>query len=192
MYALPAPPPPAPQRQVLVGVSLAVAAAVMMAGSMLAVWALQRREAIDFEGSWLPDGVTIPEVPTNVMLLAFIGLCVFGQWAVYSANNDDRGHTVLALGCTFLVGILVINAQAFVYTQMGLGIADGTYAAMFYAITGFFMLLMIAGLLFTTVTAFRFIGGRTADRELLVAHALFWYAMSAIYAGIWFLVYVTK
>jgi cytochrome c oxidase subunit 3 len=54
------------------------------------------------------------------------------------------------------------------------------------------MLLMIAGLLFTTVTAFRFIGGRTADRELLVAHALFWYAMSAIYAGIWFLVYVTK
>ena len=72
MYALPSPPPPAPQRQVLVGVSLAVAAAVMMAGSMLAVWALQRREAIDFEGSWLPDGVTIPEVPTNVMLLAFI------------------------------------------------------------------------------------------------------------------------
>jgi cytochrome c oxidase subunit 3 len=192
MYALPAPPPPAPQRQVLVGVSLAVMAAVMMTGSMLAVWALQRREAIDFSGSWLPDGVTIPEVPTNVMLLAFVGLCVFGQWAVYSAHNDDRGHTVLALGCTFLVGILVINAQAFVYTQMGLGIADGTYAAMFYAITGFFMLLMIAGLLFTAVTAFRFIGGRTADRELLVAHALFWYAMSAIYAGIWFLVYVTK
>jgi cytochrome c oxidase subunit 3 len=192
MYALPAPPPPAPQRQVLVGVSLAVMAAVMMTGSMLAVWALQRREAIDFAGSWLPDGVTIPEVPTNVMLLAFVGLCVFGQWAVYSANNDDRGHTILALGCSFLVGILVINAQAFVYTQMGLGIADGTYAAMFYAITGFFMLLMIAGLLFTTVTAFRFIGGRTADRELLVAHALFWYAMSAIYAGIWFLVYVTK
>ena len=192
MYALPAVAPPAPQRQVLVGVALAVMAAVMMTGSMLAVWALQRREAIDLQGSWLPDGVTVPEVPTNVMLMAFIGVCVFGQWAVYSAKHDDRGHTILALGCTFLVALLVINAQAFVYTQMNLGISDGTYAAMFYAITGFFMLLMIVGLLFTTVAAFRFIGGRSADRELLTAHALYWYAMSAIYAGIWFLVYVTK
>ncbi len=192
MYALPAAAPPAPQRQVLVGVVLAVMAAVMMTGSMLAVWALQRREAIDTEGSWLPDGVTIPEVPTNVMLLAFIGICVFGQWALYSAKRDDRGHTILALGCTFLVALLVVNAQAFVYTQMELGIGDGTYAAMFYAITGFFLLLMIVGLLFTTIAAFRFIGGRTADRELLSAHALYWYAMSAIFAGIWFLVYVTK
>ncbi len=192
MYALPSPPPPAPRRQLFVGVSLAVVAAVMATGSMLAVWALQRREAIDLEGQWLPDGVTIPEVPTNVMLLAFIGICVFAQWAHYSASNDDRSHTALALGCTFLVGLLVVNAQIFVYSQMGLGIADGTYAVMFYAITGMFTALMIAGLLFTTVAAFRYIGGRSADRELLAAHALYWYAMSAIYAGIWFLVYVTK
>ena len=77
MYALPAPPPPAPQRQVLVGVSLAVMAAVMMTGSMLAVWALQRREAIDFAGSWLPDGVTIPE--GSVVMLRFA-----------SGNRDER------------------------------------------------------------------------------------------------------
>jgi heme/copper-type cytochrome/quinol oxidase subunit 3 len=192
MYALPSPPPPAPRRQLLVGVSLAIVAAVMTTGSMLAVWALQRREAIDIEGQWLPDGVTIPEVPTNVMLLAFVGICVFGQWAYYSASHDDRGHTILALGCTFLVGLLVVNAQIFVYSQMGLGIADGTYAVMFYAITGMFTVLMIAGLLFTTVAAFRYIGGRSADRELLAGQALYWYAMSAIYAGIWFLVYVTK
>ena len=191
MHALPAPPPPAPQRQMIVGVSLAVVAAVMAIVSMLAVWALQRREAIDFEGRWLPDGVTIPEVPTNVMLIAFVGLCVFGQWAHWSAVRGDRGHTVLALGCTFLVALLVINAQFFVYTQMELGIADGTYAAMFYAITGFFVALMIVGMLFTVVAAFRFIGGRD-NREILAANAIYWYAMAAIYAAIWFLVYVTK
>ena len=192
MHALPAAPAPAPQRQVLVGASLAVVAMVMLTGSMLAVWALQRREAIDSTGSWVPDGTTVPEVPTNVILIAFVGICVFGQWAVWSAKRNDRPHTVLALGCTALVALLVINAQAFVYHRMGLGVGDGTYAAMFYAITGFFMVLMIIGLLFTAVAAFRFIGGRNADRELLTAHALYWYAMSAIYAGIWFLVYVTK
>lgn len=192
MHALPAAPAPAPQRQMLVGASLAVVAMVMLTGSMLAVWALQRREAIDATGTWLPDGTTIPEVPTNVMLIAFVGICVFGQWAVWSAKRNDRPHTVLALGCTGLVALLVINAQAFVYHRMELGVGDGTYAAMFYAITGMFMVLMIAGLLFTVVAAFRYIGGRSGDQEILVSHAIYWYAMSAIYAGIWFLVYVTK
>jgi cytochrome c oxidase subunit 3 len=192
MYALPAAAPPAPQRQMLVGTSLAVVAMTMLTGSMLAVWALQRREAIDTVGTWVPDGVTIPEVPTNVMLIAFIGICVFGQWAVWSAKRNDRPHTALALGCTALVALLVINAQAFVFVRMGLGGGDGTYAVMFYAITGMFMALMIAGVVFTTVAAFRYIGGRSGDQEILVAHAIFWYAMSVIYAGIWFLVYVTK
>ena len=192
MQALPAAPPPAPQRQMLVGTSLAVMAMIMLTGSMLAVWALQRREAIDTTGSWLPDGVTVPEVPTNVILIAFIGICVFGQWAVWSAKRNDRPHTVLALGCTALVAVLVINAQAFVYVRMGLGGGDGTYAAMFYAITGMFMVLMIIGLVFTTVAAFRYIGGRSGDQEILVSHAIYWYAMSAIFAAIWFLVYVTK
>jgi heme/copper-type cytochrome/quinol oxidase subunit 3 len=74
---------------------------------------------------------------------------------------------------------------------MELGIADGTYSAMFYGITGFFVALMIAGMLLTVVTAFQFIGGR-GNRELLAAHAIYWYAMAAIYSAIWFLVYVTK
>lgn len=192
MHALPAAPAPAPRRQMLVGTSLAVVAMVMLTGSMLAVWALQRREAIDSAGSWLPDGVIVPEVPTNVMLLAFVGICVFGQWAVWSAKRNDRGHTVLALGCLVLVALLVINAQAFVYHRMGLGIADGTYAVMFYALTGLFMTLMIVGIVFSIVAAFRYIGGRSSDQEILVSHALYWYTMASIYAAIWFLVYVTK
>ena len=192
MQALPAAPAPAPQRQMLVGTSLAVVAIVMLTGSMLAIWALQRREALDTVGTWMPDGVTVPEVPTNVMLLAFIGICVFGQWAVWSAKRNDRGHTVLALGCTVLVALLVINAQAFVYYRMELAIADGTYAVMFYALTGLFMLLMILGIVFSTVAAFRYIGGRSGDHEILVSHAIYWYAMAAMFAAIWFLVYVTK
>ena len=192
MHALPAAAPPAPKRQLLVGTVLAVVAMFMITGGMLAVWALQRTRSIDDTGTWVPDGVTIPEVPTNEMLISFIGICVFAQWAVYAAHRRDRGHTVLALGCSALVALLVINAQAFSYHEMGLGIADGTYAAMFYGVTGLFVVLMIAGLLFTAVAAFRYIGGRIGDDELIVAHAIYWYAMAAVYSAIWFVVYVTK
>ena len=192
MDALTAGPAPAPRNQVIVGTTFASIAMVMLTGGMLAVWAVQRRSVLDSGESWLPSSVTIPEVPTNVMLIAFPALCSFAQWAVWAAKRDDRANTVFALGSTAFVALLIVNAQAFVYTQMDVGVADGAYGSMFYAITGPFLALMVAGLLFTTVTAFRYLGGRTGDRELLTAHAIFWYAMLAVFTAIWFLVYVTK
>ncbi|MEM8618185.1 MAG: cytochrome c oxidase subunit 3 [Actinomycetota bacterium] len=190
--ALPAAPAPAPRRQLLVGSLLAATTMVMLTGSMLGIWALQRTRSLDLFDTWVPDGVTIPEVPSNVMLVAFVGVGVMVQWAHWAAMHGDRAHTVLALALTGLFGILIINAQAFIWFEMGLGIADGTYQAMFYAITGMFVVLLIIGVLFTMVASFRFIGGREDDRELLASHAIYWYTVAVCYAGIWFVVYVTK
>ena len=192
MEALPAGPAPAPRNQMIVGATLAAIVMAMLTGGMLGVWALKRRQAIDLEGTWLPSSVTIPEVPTNVMLIAFFGVCSFAQWAVWSAKRDDRANTVFALGSTAFVAVLVLNAQFYVYSQIGIGVADGEYGSMFFAITGTFSALMIAGIAFSIVAAFRFLAGRTQQREILAAHAIFWYAMAAIYSAIWFVVYVTK
>ena len=63
---------------------------------------------------------------------------------------------------------------------------------MFYALTGSFFVLLIVGLVFTVVTAFRHFGGRTADHEVVTSHALFWYILTVIYIAVWFVVYVTK
>ena len=54
---------------------------------------------------------------------------------------------------------------------------------MFYAITGTMLALLIIGLVFTAVTAFRFLGGRTDDREIVAAHALYWYFLAAVVLG---------
>jgi heme/copper-type cytochrome/quinol oxidase subunit 3 len=191
MEALPAGPAPAPRRQLLVGASLAGMAIAMLVGGMLAVWALQRTRAIDAGESWLPSGVTIPEVPTNVMLIAFVPLCIFAQWGVWAGHRNDRGHALLALGLTGLVALMILNAQAFVYHEIGLGAADSGYATMFYAVTGMYCALLIVGVIFTVVVAFRQFGGRV-DAELLVAHAVFWYVMAAAYTAIWYVVYVLK
>jgi heme/copper-type cytochrome/quinol oxidase subunit 3 len=180
MYALPAGPAPAPQRQTLVGMALAAMSMLMLTGEHPA------------GESWLPRGVVIPEVPANIILIAFAGVGVFAQWAVWSAKRNDRGHTTFALGVTVLVALLIINAQAYIYSQIGLGIGDGTYAVMFYAVTGMFMLLMVVGIIFSAVAAFRYAGGRSRDNEILAAHAIYWYTTAAVYAAVWFVVYVTK
>ena len=192
MQALPAAPAPPPSRQVLVGTALASVATTMLIGGMLAVWILQRERAIDDGGTWLPEGVSIPEVPANVMLIGVWSLVVFAQWAVYAARRGDTTHTGLALGIVALMTLALINAQAFVYNQMELPIADGGYPGMFYAITGTVVALFLVGLVFTAITAFRFLVGRTSDREIVAAHALYWYVLATVFSAVWLIVYVTK
>ncbi len=193
MIALPSAPAPEPRRQVFVGTAVAVAAVASLVGGMLALYLRMRNDALGaVDGTWMPAEAKISMVAANVMLLALLPICIFSQWAVYSAKRDDKPHTGLALLLTALIGLAFINAQAFIYATIGLPANQGTYSAMFYSVTGVSMLLAIVGVVFSAVTAFRYLGGRTTDREVVSAHALYWYAYSAIFAVVWFVVYVTK
>lgn len=189
--ALPSGPAPAPRRQLLVGSALAGLAGTTFIGGMLAVWLLERQHVVD-AGERFPMKYIIPEVATNVMLITIFGLCFFAQWAVYSARRQDRGHTGLALSVVAILALSFINAQAFVYSQMEVELAEGAYGALFYAVTGTMMALVIIGLIFTVVAAFRTLGGRDWQSEIVSAHALYWYFAAAAYSAVWFVVYVTK
>jgi heme/copper-type cytochrome/quinol oxidase subunit 3 len=192
MLALPAAPAPAPRRQVFVGTALACVAAAMLMGGMIALWMSMRTDSIAITGSWMPKGIVVPEVATNIMLIAFLPICIFAQWAVYSARRDDRPHGGTALFLVALLGLAVVNAQAFVYARMEVPARSGAFNTMFYAITGTFMILLIIGVAFSVVAAFRFLGGRSTDTEIVSAHAMYWYVLSAIYSALWLAVYVTK
>jgi heme/copper-type cytochrome/quinol oxidase subunit 3 len=194
MYALPPAPAAPPRRQVLVGTAVASLAAMMLIGGMLAVFIRIRQDTIDLpdDTPWVPQGVEIPQVPANVMLISFFSLLVFAQWAVYAARRRDRPHLGLALGLVALIGLAIINAQAYVYNRIELPVADTAYAGMFYAITGTMLALVIIGVAFTGIAAFRVLGGREADTEIVAAHALYWYVLTATFSALWLIVYVTK
>jgi len=193
MIALPAGPAPAPRRQLLVGTALACAAGATLYGGMLALYLRFRQRTLGQpEGVWRPEANIVPEVATNNMLISFVAIFVFAQWAVYAARRDHRAYTGLALGLTALIALAVINAQAFVYDRMAVALRESTFGTFFYVLTGTFLVLMVAGVVFTLVTAFRYLGGRTHDREILAAHALYWYFVGVVFAALWFVVYVTK
>jgi heme/copper-type cytochrome/quinol oxidase subunit 3 len=199
MLALPPGPQPAPKRQQFVGTALVAAAASMLIGGMLAVW-LRFRAAADvrpgdkhpFVKDWMPESLHVPEVAANMMPVSMVVVCVMAQWAVYAAKRDYRTHAGMAFGTTFLFGLGVLNAQLYIYDQMGVSIAEhGAYAALFYAVTGLLTFLLLTGLVYTGVTTFRYFGGRT-DIELVTAHALYWYFLTAAVSAVWFIVYVQK
>jgi heme/copper-type cytochrome/quinol oxidase subunit 3 len=189
--ALPPAAPPAPRRQLFVGTALACVAGTMFIGGMLAIWVLLRERVVD-SGGRFPVDYVISEVATNVMLMTIWALCLFAQWAVYSGSRGDRAHAALALGVTAILAIAFINAQAFVYVDMGVEMRADYYGALFYAVTGAMLAIVIAGLVYTTVAAFRALGGRLQETEILSAHALYWYFAATAYSAVWFVVYVTK
>ena len=166
---------------------------------MLATWLQFRADAPVRESmkrglikDWMPATIVVPEVAANIMLIAFFVACVMAQWAVYSAKRHDRTHTGLALGMTALVGFAILNAQVFIWTQMGIGARDGAFHSMFYAATGTMTLLLVAGILYTAVAAFRYLGGRTQELEVVSSHALYWYFLTAAFSAVWFVIYVQK
>lgn len=191
MLALPPAPAAPPRRQVLVGTAVASVAAMTLMGGMLGVFILQRERRPDGE-LWVPQGATIPEVPTNVMLISFGALVLFAQWAVYAAGRRDRSHLGIALGLVAVIGLAIINAQAYVYSRMEMPAADTAYAGMFYAITGVMVTLIAIGVVFTAITAFRLLGGRESDQEIVAAHALYWYVVASVFCAVWLIVFVTK
>ena len=199
MLALPPASQPAARRQVFVGTAVAGAAGFMLIGGMMATWLKFRAEAPvreslkrGFIKDWMPDKIVVPEIAANMMLLGLFVICIMAQWAVYSAKRNDRTHTGLALGVTALLALASINAQIAIWAQMGVGANDGAFHSMFYAATGTMTALILSGFVYTAVAAFRYLGGRTKEVELVSAHALYWYFLTAAFCAVWFVIYVQK
>jgi cytochrome c oxidase subunit 3 len=189
----PAPAPPRP-RMLLVGTAFACAAAAMLFMGMLAVWVNLRDAAGGTTAAWLPKGVSISMVAPNMMLLIMIGASVLVQWAVYAMARDDRRNSAVAISLLVVFGIAVLNAQAYIYQQLKLGIGKNEYSNLFYAVTGTFVAALIAGLVMAVVVIFRSFGGRYSSKrhEGISALALYWHFLTVAFTAVWFVVYVVK
>lgn len=191
--ALPPAAPPARPRVLLVGTALAAAGTLMAFAGMIGVYLEQRHAVLAQGGTWLPDGVSIPLTPGTIGMATMLLSAVTMWWAVDSVGRNDRQFAYLALGLTIMFGLAVINSTTFLYTQMDLAVTTKT-GLLIYAITGAHLAMIVAGLVYAAVMTFRTLGGEYhgRDREGLVAAALFWYATIAVYAVIWYAIYVTK
>lgn len=172
----------------------------MLMFGMLSIWMRFRdasplRESTSGTGlihDWLPKDIVIPEVATNTIMITLVLTCVIAQWAVYATRRSDSTHAYLALAISAALGIAAINAQVAVYIQMGIGIGDGAYQTMFYAVTGTMLVLLVSGVVFSLVALFRAVAGRLGDRQVMSAHALYWYVLTTAFGAMWFIVYVQK
>ena len=189
-------PPPAPHRPRLlfVGTAFSAAAVVMAFMGLLGIYIKVRAETIAGGTTWLPEGVTIPLTAPNVAFATLLMSVVTMQWAIYAVGNRDRTNAYVALGLTILLGAAFANSTAYLYSQMGLVIADSVVGVLIYAISGAHLILTIGALLYLGVVTLRALGGEYTprDHEGMSSAALFWYATVGVYALIWYIIFITK
>jgi heme/copper-type cytochrome/quinol oxidase subunit 3 len=194
MLALPPAAEPRRPRVLLVGSALVAGAWAMALLSLIAVYAGARADVLARGGVWLPEKTVIPLTPGTMGLFTLLMSAVTLQWAVYALRNMDRVHAYVALGVTILLGVAFINGTAYLYTQMGLGVADSPQAVLIYVITGLHLAMVVGGLAFAAAMGFQALGGQLTGRaaEGMGAAALFWHVTVGLYGVVWYAIYIAK
>jgi len=162
--------------------------------TLLGVYLNKRASVIEAGSTWLPEGSTIPLQQPNTMLITLIMSVITMAWAVNAISKNDRVNAFLALGFTLVLGIATLVMTTYLWTLMKLDVASGAQGVLIYTITGAHTIMLVLALVFTSLMALRALGGQFNSREHdgMSAAALFWYAMVAVYALIWIIIYVTK
>ncbi|MFM7509233.1 MAG: heme-copper oxidase subunit III [Actinomycetota bacterium] len=183
------PAPPLRRRELLFATAFGTAGVVMVFVTLIGAYLAARNAAGDL---WL-EGSRIPLTQANMQMATLVMAAVTMQWAVYSISRDDRLHTYLALGVTLLLGAAFVNQTTFLIKQANVVLAEPG-GALFYSVVGFQTAMVVAGLVFVVIMAFRVLAGQFSSRQPdgLSAAAVYWYACVATYAVVWIAVYVMK
>jgi heme/copper-type cytochrome/quinol oxidase subunit 3 len=190
-----APPPPARRPRVLfIGSALGAAASGLVILTMLAVYLQVRSDNLAAGLTALPDGTVLPLTPGTMGLVTLLMSAVTVTWAVHSLRHEDRPHAYFALLLTLVFGGAFINSTVYLYQQLALPTTDTPIATLLYATTGAHLVMLVAGLVFIAVMGFQALGGQLSgrDAEGMSAAALYWYVVIAVYAVVWYGIYVTK
>jgi heme/copper-type cytochrome/quinol oxidase subunit 3 len=189
-------PAPAPRRPrvLLVGAAFGAVASALVVLSMLAVYLQLRNERVTAGVTALPDGIVLPLTPGSMGMVTLSMSVITMAWIVHALRQDDRTHAYLGLGLTLLLGVAFINSTVYLYQQLAMGFTATGTAGLLYAVTGAHLVMVVVGLLFTAVMGFQALGGQLTgrDAESMSAAALYWYVTVAIYAVLWYGVYITK
>jgi heme/copper-type cytochrome/quinol oxidase subunit 3 len=166
-----------------------MAAVVMLFAGLLGVYLSQRHLA---KGEWFAAG-SIPLTPANMALFTLLLSLPIVQWAGQAIRANDRVNTWVSIGITIVLGVAFINATTYIWANSHIGV-DKTPGLLLYTLTGAHVGLVALGLVFLVVAGFRSLGAANirTDSETVSAMILFWDVTVAIFAVLWYSIYVMR
>jgi cytochrome c oxidase subunit III len=180
------------RRTSFVGMVMALASWTMLFGSLFFAYAVLRLRA----GAWPPDGIAplprlLPLVNTFVLVLSS---CVLHR-GVRPAADARFGALSRALKGALALGSLFLVLQLAVWVPLwrsGFRIDSGVYGSIFYGLTVFHALHVVAGLvaLLVLVPGARKGRYRSSRQSAVRLSAMFWHFVDAVWVVMFVTVYL--
>ncbi|MHB8458615.1 MAG: cytochrome c oxidase subunit 3 [Candidatus Limnocylindrales bacterium] len=125
----------------------------------------------------------------TVILVISSFTCQLGVWAI---RRDDRRGLVRAIGVTLILGIVFLIGQAYDYSQLGFGLADGTFGTTFYTLTGFHGAHVLAGAIMLSVVLYRAMSGQFSARhhDAVEATSIYWHFVDVVWVALFSILYI--
>jgi cytochrome c oxidase subunit 3 len=177
----------------VLGMLLFIVSEIMFFGGLFAAYFSLRTAT----GTWPPAGngafllhdeVLFPGIMTSLLVLSSI-TCQFAVWRI---RRGDRKGMNRALLITVLLGVVFLVGQAYDYTQLGFGIADGVFGSTYFILTGFHGAHVLGGVLMLAVCLYR--GGlgqfSAQHHDMVEATSIYWHFVDVVWVLLFSLLYI--
>ncbi|MEY4667196.1 MAG: hypothetical protein RIQ87_976 [Chloroflexota bacterium] len=136
----------------------------------------------------LHDEIFFPAVMTSLLVLSSV-TCQFAVWRIRAGDRKGMNRAFLA---TVILGVIFLCGQAYDYTQLGFGIADGVFGSTFYVLTGFHGAHVLGGVLMLSVCLYRGgLGQFSAEHhDMVEATSIYWHFVDVVWIFLFALLYI--
>jgi cytochrome c oxidase subunit III len=142
---------------------------------------------------WPPQNIPIPDVTISSIATGLLVISsVFVQLAVGAARRGQTKRVNLWLGVTIALGIGFLVLQMIDYSNTGFSIHDGTYASLFYIMTGLHMAHVIGGVLFLMLVLAQSRAGQLSPQRTdpVRSAAMYWDFVDVVWVGLFVIFYI--
>ena len=143
---------------------------------------------------WPPEAVeldmALPAVATVLLVsssFTFVG-------AIKALERDDRASMHRWIAATIVLGAVFLGAQVFDWTRLDFAVDTDAYGTIFYAMTGFHALHVLAGLLLLGVLLGRAAQGAYEAGDHSSAHAIgyYWHFVDVVWVVLFAVIYLVR
>jgi cytochrome c oxidase subunit 3 len=133
-------------------------------------------------------GVGLPTINTIELLISSVTM----QLAVNAIKKGDRTALRNWLIPTLVLGVMFLIGQGYEYTRLGFLPDNGTFAGVFFTLTGFHGAHVTGGVLMNSYVFIRTLKGQfTANRHIAVeAASIYWHFVDVVWIGLFATIYI--
>jgi cytochrome c oxidase subunit III len=174
----------------LFGVVLFLASELMFFGGLFAAYYFLRAQS----SPWPPRDVELDTLLVGIATALLVTSSITMQAGTVRLRRGDRHETVRWLVATLVLGAAFLAIQLFDYSRAGFEIGSHAYGTLFYAMTGFHGLHVLAGLLLMLVVLARLPATNSTEVDLTTTEAAtyYWHFVDAVWLGLFATIYLIR